>query len=61
MFLLARTRDEPLDLHHLRDQLSMQSLKAGGVDDTLRFAADVARVFDDCSGPGQQGISISGH
>jgi hypothetical protein len=58
---LARPCDESLDLEHLREQLAVEALKAGGVDDALRFGADVARTFDYGSGPGQQGISIGGH
>ena len=39
----------------------MEALQTRGVDDALRFAADVSGVLDDCRGPGQQGISICGH
>jgi hypothetical protein len=61
LLAVARVCDQTLDLQDLRDQLATQALKARSIDDTLRFGSNAARVFDDCSGPGQQGISISGH
>jgi hypothetical protein len=61
LILLPRTRDQSLDLEHFRDQLAVKALEAGGVDDALRFGADVARILDRGGGPGQQSISISGH
>jgi hypothetical protein len=61
MSFLSRTRDQSLDLQHLRDELAVEALQSRRVDDALRFRADIPRAFDNCGGPGEQGISISGH